>query len=56
VLRWILLLEEYVVTFENLIGKENVVADVLSRLDIDILKIQEEEVLNLSQDQKKQPH
>jgi hypothetical protein len=44
---WLLLLEEYGVTFEYLPGKKqtNVVADVLSRLDIDSLKIQEEEVL-----------
>jgi hypothetical protein len=48
---WILLLEEYRVTFECLTGKKNVdpVADDLSRLDIDSLKIQEkkEEVLTL---------
>jgi hypothetical protein len=36
---WLLLLEEYGVTFEYLPGKKNVVADVLSRLDIDSLKI-----------------
>jgi hypothetical protein len=48
---WLLLLEEYVVTFEYLPGKKqkNVVADPLSRLDTDNLKIQEEqeEVLTL---------
>jgi hypothetical protein len=37
-----LLLEEYGVTFEYLPGKKNTVADDLSRLDIDSLKIQEE--------------
>jgi hypothetical protein len=47
---WLLLLEEYGVTFEHLPGKKqkNVVTKaVLSRLDIDSLKIQEEEVLTL---------
>jgi hypothetical protein len=46
---WLLLLEEYGVKFEYLQGKKqkNVVADALSRLDIDSLKIQEEEVLTL---------
>jgi hypothetical protein len=41
---WLLLLEEYGVSFEHLPGKKNVisVADDLSRLDIDRLKIQEE--------------
>jgi hypothetical protein len=48
-LRWLLLLEQYGVTFEYLPGKKsvNVLADALSRLDIDSLKIQEEEVLTL---------
>jgi hypothetical protein len=49
---WLLLLEEYVVTFEYLPGKKNVadVADAQSRLDIDSLNIQEEteEVLTLN--------
>jgi hypothetical protein len=46
---WLLLLEEYGVTFEYLPGKKNMVtvADALSRLDIDSLKIQEEEALAL---------
>jgi hypothetical protein len=41
---WLLLLDEYGVTFEYLPGKKqkNVVVDALSRLDIDSLKIQEE--------------
>jgi hypothetical protein len=37
----ILLLEEYGVTFEYFPGKKNVVADALSHLDIDSLKIQD---------------
>jgi hypothetical protein len=42
---WLLLLEEYGVIFEYLPGKKqnNVVADDVSRLDIETLKIQEEE-------------
>jgi hypothetical protein len=42
VLSWLLLLEEYGVTFEYLPGnkQKNVDADVLYRLDIDILKDQ----------------
>jgi hypothetical protein len=49
ILRWLLLLEEYGVTFEYVPGKKqkNNVADALSCLDIDSLKIQEEEVLTL---------
>jgi hypothetical protein len=41
---WLLLLEEYGVTFDYLPGskQKNVVADALSRFDIDSLKIQEE--------------
>jgi hypothetical protein len=44
---WLLLLEEYEVTFEYLPGKKNsrIVTDALSRLDIDSLKIQDEVVL-----------
>jgi hypothetical protein len=40
-LSWLLLLEEYGVTFEYLPGKKNTgaVAGALSRLDIDSLKI-----------------
>jgi hypothetical protein len=46
---WLLLLEEYGVTFEYLPGKKKlaVIADALSRLDIDRLNIQEEEALTL---------
>jgi hypothetical protein len=46
---WLLFLEEYGVTFEYLPGKKNVasVVNTLSRLDIDSLKIQEEELLKL---------
>jgi hypothetical protein len=48
-LRWLLLLEEYRVTFEYLLGRKqkNVVADALFYLDINSLKIQEIEVLTL---------
>jgi hypothetical protein len=46
---WILILEEYGVIFEYLPGtyQKNVVSDVLSRLEIDSLKIQEEEALKI---------
>jgi hypothetical protein len=48
---WLLPLEEYGETFEYLPGKKQknvgIVADTLYRLDIDSLKIQEEEVLTL---------
>jgi hypothetical protein len=46
---WLLLLEEYGVTFEFLPKKKNAgtVSDALSCLDIDSLKIQEEELLTL---------
>jgi hypothetical protein len=40
---WLLLLEEYGVSFEYLPGKKNNVADALSSFDIDSLEIQEEE-------------
>jgi hypothetical protein len=43
----VFLLGEDGVTFEYLPGKKNVIANVLSRLDIDILKIQEEEAITL---------
>jgi hypothetical protein len=48
-LRWLLLFEEYGVIFEYLPGKKNVdtVADDVSRLDIESLKIQDEEMLTL---------
>jgi hypothetical protein len=46
-LSWIFLLEEYGVTFENIPGKKHTVADALSRLEIDHLKIREEEALAL---------
>jgi hypothetical protein len=47
---WFLLLEEYGVTFEYILGKKqkNVAADALSHLDIDNLKIQEETHLALT--------
>jgi hypothetical protein len=38
-LHWLLHLEEYGVSFEFLPRKKNVVADAVSRLDIDDLKI-----------------
>jgi hypothetical protein len=41
VLRWLLVLEECGLAFEYLPGKKNVVADALSHLDIDSMKIQE---------------
>jgi hypothetical protein len=43
VLRRLVVIEEYGVTFEYLPGKKNDVADALSHLDIESLKIQEEE-------------
>jgi hypothetical protein len=49
VLCWLLPLEEYGITFEYLPGRKKVLADALSSLDIDGLKIQEEteEVFNI---------
>jgi hypothetical protein len=44
---WMLLLEEYWVTIEYLPGKKYVLADALSHLDNDELKIQNEETLTL---------
>jgi hypothetical protein len=46
-LRWILVIEEYGVALEHLAGKKNVDLDALSRLEVDSLKIQEEEALPL---------
>jgi hypothetical protein len=55
---WLLLFEEYGVTFDYLPGKKqkNVVVNALSHLDIDSLKIQEEEVLTLLSRIRKQQH
>jgi hypothetical protein len=59
---WLLLLEEYGVTFEYLPGKKQknvgTVSSALSRLDIDSLKIQEnkEEALATSIRIRKQQH
>jgi hypothetical protein len=52
---WILILEEYGVTFEYLPGKKKfgTVADSISHLDIGNLKIQLKKHQNFSQDQKK---
>jgi hypothetical protein len=49
-LRWLLLLEEYAVTFGSLPEKKqtNVFANALSFLDIDELKIQELETESLT--------
>jgi hypothetical protein len=49
ILSWLSTFEEYGVTFEYLprIKQKNVVADAFLHLDIDSLKIQEEEVLTL---------
>jgi hypothetical protein len=52
-LRWLLILEEYGLKFDYLPEKKqkNVVADALSHLDINSLKIQED-IEEISQDQK----
>jgi hypothetical protein len=47
VLCWLLLLDEYGVTFEYMPRKKNVVADALSCIDIDELKIPPEDVLTI---------
>jgi RNase H-like domain found in reverse transcriptase len=52
VLRWLLLLEEHGVSLEYLPGKNSVVADALLGLDIDDLKIQEEEALTILSESK----
>jgi hypothetical protein len=48
---WLLVLEEYGLIFEYLPRNKNVgtvaLTDALSRLDIDVLKIQEEDALTL---------
>jgi hypothetical protein len=49
---WILLLQEYGVTFEYLPGKKNVIADALSRLEIDRQKKKQNKYNHFSQDQK----
>jgi hypothetical protein len=43
ILCWLLFMKEHVVTLKFLLGKKNDVADTLSCLEIDELKIQEEE-------------
>jgi hypothetical protein len=52
-LRWMLELQEYDIEWEYLPGKENIVADLLSRTDIENQEIREEEkffkVLNLNE-------
>jgi RNase H-like domain found in reverse transcriptase len=47
ILRWMLLLEEYGVSFRYLPGNTNVLADALPCLDIDDVNIQEEQALIL---------
>jgi hypothetical protein len=41
VLRWFLLVEEYGISFEYLPGKKKIIADALSHIVIDSLKIQD---------------
>jgi RNase H-like domain found in reverse transcriptase len=50
VLRWLLLLQKYGVSFEYLPRKKNVIADALSCFDIEILVIQQEEAIALLSD------
>jgi hypothetical protein len=47
VLCWCLFLEEYLLQFDYLLGKKNAIVDVVSRIDIDDLKIQKAEILAL---------
>jgi hypothetical protein len=46
-LHWLFPLEEYVVTFENISGEKNLVANASFHLDIDSLKIKNRKALKL---------